>query len=155
MTRSAPRSSGPPGFTTPTPPARAERLELLEYLDQPGVALDTMVESERAGSLAALASELPLRAAGAALSVQDVAAAAATTVDRVRRVRLAAGLPADLGDRPPRAAADGGRRRGVVRGRRGAVRRDPHPVVHAGHGGGRGQDAEAAVSLFLTERMPA
>ena len=68
------------------------------YLDDRGVALAAMVEADRAGGLGALASELPLRAPGEPLSVEEVAARGATTVDRVRRVRLAAGLPTDLGD---------------------------------------------------------
>jgi adenylate cyclase len=144
------------GIYDPDAAGAAERLELLEYLDSRGVALDTMVESERAGSLAALASELPLRAAGAALSVQDVAAAAATTVDRVRRVRLAAGLPADLGDPghpglPPTVVDD------VVSFEAGAALFGETPTLSFTRvmGAAVARIAEAAVSLFLTERMPA
>jgi len=144
------------GIYTPDAVGAAERLELLEYLDSRGVALETMVESDRAGALAALASELPLRAPGPALSVQDVATAGATTVDRVRRIRLAAGLPADLGDpgQPglPSTVVDD-----VMSFEAGAALFGETPTLSFTRvmGAAVARIAEAAVSLFLTERMPA
>jgi len=97
-----------------------------------------------------------LRAAGAALSVQDVAAAAATTVDRVRRVRLAAGLPADLGDPghpglPPTVVDD------VVSFEAGAALFGETPTCRSRGSWGRpwpGSPRRPSAS-FLTERMPA
>jgi hypothetical protein len=91
MTKSRAEEFRAAGIYDPDAVGAPERLELLEYLDGRGVALEAMVESDRAGALAALASELPLRTPGAPLSIEAVATAAATTVDRVRRVRNAAG----------------------------------------------------------------
>src|SRR5580704_15113958 len=144
------------GIYDPDAPGAADRLELLAYLDSRGVALETLVESDRAGALAALASELPLRAPGPALSIEDVARAGATTVDRVRRVRLAAGLPADLGDpgHPglPSTVVDD-----VVSFEGGAALFGETPTLSFTRvmGAAVARIAEAAVSLFLTERMPA
>ena len=143
------------GSTTPTPPAPRNASSSWPTSTSRGVALATMVEADRAGALAALASELPLRAPGPALSVDDVATLGATTVDRVHRVRLAAGLPADLGDpgHPglPSTVVDD-----MVSFEAGAALFGETPTLSFTRvdGSGVARVAEAAVGLFLTERMP-
>ena len=81
------------GLYDPDAPDAAQRLELLEYLDSRGVAVAAMIAADRFAGLGALASELPLRVPGDPLSIDDVAARSAATPDRVRRVRVASGLP--------------------------------------------------------------
>jgi adenylate cyclase len=143
------------GLYDPDAPGSDRRLELLAYLAERGVALAAMVEADRAGGLAALASELPLRSPGEPLSVEEVAARGATTVDRVHRVRLAAGLPADLGDPghpglPSTVVGD------MVSFEAGAALFGETPTLSFTRvvGAAMSRLAEAAVSLFLTERMP-
>lgn len=143
------------GIFDPHAPESGQRLELLEYLDRQGVTLAIMVEADRVGGLAALASELPLAAPGARLSVEEVAALAATTVDRVHRVRLAAGLPADLDDPGhlglPSTVVDD-----MVSFEAGAALFGETPTLSFTRvvGAAMARVAEAAVGLFLTERMP-
>jgi len=143
------------GLYDPEAPEGTERLELLRYLTGRGVALSTMVEADRAGGLGALASELPLRAPGDPLSVEEVAAHSGSSVDRVHRVRLAAGLPADLGDPghpglPPTVVDD------IVSFEAGAALFGEAPTLSFTRvmGAAMARVAEAAVSLFLTERLP-
>jgi adenylate cyclase len=143
------------GLYDPDAPEGAQRLELLEYLDSRGVALASMVEADRFGGLAALASELPLRVPGAPLTIDAVATRSATTADRVRRVRVAAGLPADAGDSghpglAPSVVDD------VVSFEVGAALFGETPTLSFTRvmGAAVARVAEAAVSLFLTERLP-
>jgi adenylate cyclase len=143
------------GIYDPADPGSADRLELLEYLETRGVALEAMVEADRSGGLVALASELPLRAPGDPLSVEEVAARAHTTVDRVRRVRLASGLPAEVGDpgQPglPASVVDD-----VVSFDAGAALFGEAPTLSFTRvmGAAVARVADAAVSLFLAEAMP-
>jgi adenylate cyclase len=143
------------GLYDPDAPLAAPRLELLEYLDSRGVALAAMVDADRFGGLGALASELPLRVPGDPLSIDDVAARSATTADRVRRVRVAAGLPADAGDSghlglAPSVVDD------VVAFEAGAALFGEMATLSFTRvmGAAVARVAEAAVSLFLTERLP-
>jgi adenylate cyclase len=143
------------GLYDPDAPQSDERLELLEYLASRGVTLAAMVEANRFGGLGALASELPLHAPGDPLSTEEVATASATTVDRVRRVRVAAGLPADAGDpgHPglPATVVDD-----VVSFEVGAALFGETPTLSFTRvmGAAVARVADAAVSLFLTERLP-
>jgi class 3 adenylate cyclase len=155
MTRAGAEEFQAAGIYDPEAEGSAERLELLQYLDERGVPLATMVDAHRAAGLGALASELPLRAPGEPLSVEQVAARASSTVDRVHRVRLAAGLPADLGDPgqpglPPTVVED------VVSFEAGAALFGESATLSFTRvmGASLARVAEAAVSLFLTERMP-
>jgi adenylate cyclase len=143
------------GIYDPEAAGSAERLELLQYLAERGVPLATMVDAHRTGGLGALASELPLRAPGETVGVEDVAVRASSTVDRVRRVRLAAGLPADLGDAghpglPSTVVED------VTSFEAGAALFGEAATLSFTRvmGASVARVAEAAVSLFLTERMP-
>lgn len=144
------------GIYDPDAPDGAERLELLQYLDGRGVALEEMVDAARSGALAALASELPLRAPGETLAIEAVASAGATTVDRVRRVRLAAGLPTDLGD-PGHPGLPSSVVEDVVSFEAGAALFGETATLSFTRvlGAAVARIAEAAVSVFLTERLPA
>jgi len=144
------------GIYDPAAPGGADRLELLEHLASRGVTVTAMVEADRFGGLVALASELPLRAPGEPLSVEEVALRSASTPDRVRRVRVAAGLPPDPGDPthpglPPSAVDD------VVAFEVGAALFGEVPTLSFTRvmGAAVARVAEAAVSLFLAERLPA
>ena len=114
-----------------------------------------MVDAHRVGGLGALASELPLRAPDEPLSVEDVAARASSTVDRVHRVRLAAGLPADLGD-PGHLGLPSTVVEDVESFEAGAALFGEAATLSFTRvmGASVARVAEAAVSLFLTERMP-
>ncbi len=144
------------GIFDPAAPDATERLELLNYLAERGVALATMVDAERSGGLAALASELPLRAAGDPLPIDEVARRAHSTVDRVRRVRVAAGLPADLGD-PGHPGLPSSVVEDVASFETGVALFGETPTLSFTRvlGATVSRIAEAAVSLFLTERLPA
>jgi len=144
------------GLYRPSSPGAHDRLELLDYLASGGATLAAMVDADRFGGLVALASELPLRSPGDPLSVEEVAARSASTPDRVRRVRVAAGLPADLGDPghpglPPSVVDD------VVAFEAGAVLFGEVPTLSFTRvmGAAVARVADAAVSLFLAERLPA
>ncbi len=155
MTRLGAEEFGAAGLYDPGAPGAGERLELLEYLDGRGVALDAMIDADRAGGLAALASELPLRAPGDPLSAEEAAARAGSTVDRVHRLRLAAGLPVDLGDPggpglPSTVVGD------MVSFEAGAALFGETPTLSFTRvmGAAVSRVAEAAVGLFVTERRP-
>ena len=79
---------------TPGQPGATERLALLEYLTARGATLEQMVEAHRLGSLPAVAGDLVVGSGRATLSVEEIAGDAGVPEDRVRRVLLAAGLPA-------------------------------------------------------------
>jgi adenylate cyclase len=140
------------GIYDPDAPDSAERLELLCYLQEQGVAISTMIGADPV----ALASEIPLRAPGDPVSIEEVAQRAGTTVDRVRRVRLAAGLPADLGEpgHPglPSSVVDD-----IVSFEAGAALFGETPTLSFTRvlGAAVSRIADAAVSLFVTERLPA
>lgn len=156
MTRLRPEEFAAAGVYDPGAPGSAERLELLHYLDERGVALGAMVESDRTGGLPALASELPLRVPGDLLSAEEVARRAATTVERVHRIRLAAGLPADLGD-PGHAGLPSTVVGDLESFETGAALFGEAPTLSFTRvmGAAMARVAEAAVSLFLTEHLPA
>jgi adenylate cyclase len=155
------------GIYDPGAPLGGQRLELLEYLAGRGVSLAAMVAAARSGGLAALASELALQAPGDLTGVEEVARRSGTTVDRVRRVRLASGFPGDVGDfgavgavgavgaRPefglPSSAVDD-----VVSFEAGAAMFGEAPTLSFTRvmGAAVAKVAEAAVSLFLSERRP-
>jgi len=143
------------GIYDPASAHGVERLELLEYLDSRGVTLQSMVEAAASGGLVALAAELPLQVGGDPVSIEEVATASATTVDRVRRVRLASGLPADLGEPghpglPPTVVDD------IVSFEAGAALFGEAPTLSFTRvmGAAVARVSEAAVSLFLTEHAP-
>jgi len=83
------------GLYDPDSPTAADRLALLEYLDGRGATVAQMVEADGDGVLFALASYLAAFAPVDWLPLSEVAARAGTTVDRIRRLMLAQGIPVD------------------------------------------------------------
>ena len=81
------------GLLQPDGDGADERRALLAYLTERGATLDQMVAAHRLGSLPAVAGELALGVPSATLSVDEVAARAGMSVERVRRILLASGLP--------------------------------------------------------------
>jgi len=89
------------GLYDPARPDAAERLELLEHLAERGASLDEMVDAARLGGLAELAGRLLRRRGAGTVPVEVLADRHGTTVDTVRRILLAAGLPASAGTDVP------------------------------------------------------
>lgn len=83
------------GLYDPAAPGAAERLELLEYLTSRGATLEQMVEADRIEALPVLASQLLELGRTPTESIERLAARCGTTVERIQRLLLAAGLPAD------------------------------------------------------------
>ncbi len=82
------------GLYDPLDPAAAERLALLEYLTERGATLEQMVEAHRMGTLPGVVGDLVIRGRSEIVTVSDIAARCGTSVSRVMRVLLAAGIPA-------------------------------------------------------------
>ena len=83
------------GLYRPDAPDASDRLALLEYLTERGISLEQMVEADRGGRLAFVVSELVFPE-GEHRTVEQVAKDAGLPAERVARVRMAAGLPADM-----------------------------------------------------------
>src|ERR1700733_4840716 len=83
------------GLYHPDAPDADERLALLEYLTERGATLDQMVDAHRLGMLPAVAGDLVIGLNRPPLSVADVAARCRVPVERVQRVLLSVGLPAE------------------------------------------------------------
>ena len=81
------------GLYDPDAAGAEERRALLEYLESRGATLDQLIEAHRLGRLPSVAGDLALRATPASLSVAEVAARSAVSVERVQRILLASGLP--------------------------------------------------------------
>jgi class 3 adenylate cyclase len=88
------------GLYDPASSDAAERRELLEYLTARGASVEEMVDAARLGGLAELAGRL-LRRGHGRVSVEVLAARHGIPVDTVRRLLLAAGLPASPGTEVP------------------------------------------------------
>ena len=155
--RPAPELPGPAEFAAaglydPSAPQSADRLELLELLVAQGVSLDDMVAAGAPEDLVALAAQHALGAAGGTLTVEQVAAATHNPVDRVMRLRTASGLPVAPGEPmlPPTAVDD------MAAFDAGAALFGDVPTLSFTRvmGAAMARVAEAAVSLFVTERRP-
>jgi adenylate cyclase len=94
------------GLYDPGAPAASERLALLEYLDGRGATVAQMVEAEADGVLYALSSYMAAFPAVDRLPLAEVAARAGTTVDWIKRMLLAEGLPVDDDTVLPEHAVD-------------------------------------------------
>jgi adenylate cyclase len=84
------------GLYDPADPGADERRALLEFLTQRGATLDQMVDAHRLGNLPAVAGDLLMWRDRTTMSVGEVADRCGLPVERVQRVLLAVGLPADL-----------------------------------------------------------
>jgi adenylate cyclase len=90
------------GLYDPAAPDAAERLALLEHLHERGVTIEEMVAAgEFTPYLASLAADRILLDIGQVLSAEQVAERTGSSVERVQRVRLACGLPAEEGQQLP------------------------------------------------------
>ena len=94
------------GLYEPGDPNADERRALLQYLSDRGATIDQMVEAHAQGSLPAVASDLVARGDNRLLPVTEVAARSGISLDRVLRVLLAAGLPADADTEVPERVID-------------------------------------------------
>jgi adenylate cyclase len=82
------------GLLTPGETGAAERLALLEYLTARGATLEQMVAAHNEGFLPGVAGDLVVGRGRSVLSLEEIAAGARVPEERLRRVLLAAGLPA-------------------------------------------------------------
>ncbi|HWF16928.1 MAG TPA: adenylate/guanylate cyclase domain-containing protein [Acidimicrobiales bacterium] len=84
------------GLYDPGAPNADERLALLEFLSERGATIEQMVEAHQQGSLPAVASDIVVRGQRPLVRVKEVAARSGISLERVLRVLLSAGLPADV-----------------------------------------------------------
>ncbi|HEV3167533.1 MAG TPA: adenylate cyclase regulatory domain-containing protein [Isosphaeraceae bacterium] len=82
------------GLYDPDDPSSHERLALLRYLSDRGASIDQMVEAHAQGNLPAVASDLVVRK-NELVKASEVAEQSGVSLDRVLRVLLAAGIPAE------------------------------------------------------------
>ena len=83
------------GLYDPDSPGAADRLELLEHLSGRGISVERMADADRIGRLVFAASDQTLLPSGRRRTLEQVAAETGMTVERVARIRMAAGLSAD------------------------------------------------------------
>jgi len=83
------------GLYDPGSPTAADRLALLEYLDGRGATVHQMVDADAEGVLFALSSHLAAFGPVDRIPLREVAARSQTSVDRIRRLMLAQGIPVD------------------------------------------------------------
>jgi adenylate cyclase len=93
------------GLYDPDDPNAAERLALLRYLSDRGASIDQMVDAHAQGSLPVVASDLVVRR-DKLVPASEVAAQSGIALDRVLRVFLAAGIPAEPDTEVPAKAID-------------------------------------------------
>jgi adenylate cyclase len=145
------------GLYSPGAPDAAQRLELLEFLRDRGVSVGDMVSADREGRLVALAAEAASAPGETApvemLTVQEVAARAGTSVERVLRIRTATGIAVDpTHDLLPASVVSD-----VAAFDAGAALFGEAATLSFTRvmGAAMARMAEAAVALFLSELAPA
>jgi adenylate cyclase len=95
------------GLYDPSAADAASRLELIEHLLEGGVTIDEMVAAERSGQLlVTLSADRMMIDLGAQLTPEQIARKVGVVLDRVLRVRLAAGFPGDIDQPVPEWVAD-------------------------------------------------
>jgi len=94
------------GLYDPAAPNAADRLALLDWLEERGITLAQMTAAHREGSLSGLLGDLALRP-GRRITARDIAGQYGLPVEKVLAVSLAAGLPPRGPDDPTYIAADG------------------------------------------------
>ncbi|MCU1452673.1 MAG: family 3 adenylate cyclase [Acidimicrobiales bacterium] len=94
------------GLIEPGAPGALERLGLLQHLAARGATIDQMVAAARSDRLTALAADLVMFPDLERITVEAAAELLRMDVDRLRRVRLAIGLPLDGDDPTPLTTGD-------------------------------------------------
>jgi adenylate cyclase len=124
------------------------RLERLVHLADRGATIEQMIEADRGERLVALVADLKMFDFGIPMTVEQVAEACHVSIDRVMRVRLASGLPAEPGASLPAWAPED-----VAGFELGAGFFGEGPVLAFSRvmGASAARVAEAAISLFLSE----
>lgn len=137
------------GLYDPGAPDAAEQLALLQHLYERGVTIEEMVAAEQfTPYLATLAADRILLDVGQVLSAEKIAEMTGSTVERVQRVRLACGLPAEEGQPLPSWVSDdvaGFEMASAVFGESATL------AFTRVMGSSAARVAEAAVGLFLSE----
>jgi adenylate cyclase len=127
-----------------------ERLALLRYLSDRGASIEQMVDAHSQGNLPAVASDLVVRK-GELVPASEVAAQSGLSLDRVLRVLLAAGIPAESDTEVPASAIDL-----MAAFEQGAELMGDEAILAFTRllGAAAIQIAEAAVALFYSELGP-
>ncbi len=134
----------------PDDPNADERLALLRYLSDRGASIEQMVDAHSQGNLPAVASDLVVRK-GELVPASEVAVQSGLSLDRVLRVLLAAGIPAEPDTEVPARAIDL-----MAAFEQGAELMGDEAILAFTRllGAAAIQIAEAAVALFYSELGP-
>lgn len=138
------------GLYDPDDPNADDRLALLRYLSDRGASIDQMVDAHAQGSLPAVASDLVVRN-NELVKASEVADRSGVSLDRVLRVLLAAGIPAEPDTEVPAKAADL-----ITAFEQGSALMGDDAILAFTRllGAAAIQIAEAAVALFYSELGP-
>ena len=136
------------GLYDPSGEDAEQKLELIAHLQERGATIQQMAAADRDGRLLAVAADLAMFDFGVPMTIEEVASAADVPVERVMRVRLARGLPAEPGASLPAWAPED-----VAGFDLGAAFFGEGPILAFSRvmGASAARIGEAAVSLFLKE----
>ncbi len=138
------------GLFDPDDPNADERLALLRYLSERGATIDQMVDAHAMGNLPAVAADLVVRKVEL-VPASEVAVRSGVSLDRVLRVLLSAGIPAEPDTEVPAKAVDL-----MAAFEQGAALMGDEAILAFTRvlGAAAMQIAEAAVALFNAELGP-
>jgi adenylate cyclase len=138
------------GLYDPADPSADERLALLRYLSDRGASIDQMADAHAQGNLPAVASDLVVPK-NHVVRASEVAAQSGIALDRVLRVLLAAGIPAEPDTEVPAKAIDL-----MAAFEQGSALMGDEAILAFTRllGAAAIQIAEAAVALFYSELGP-
>jgi adenylate cyclase len=138
------------GLFDPDDPSADERLALLRYLSDRGASIDQMVDAHAQGNLPAVAGDLVVPK-NEVVRASDVAAQSGISLDRVLRVLLAAGIPAEPDTEVPAKTIDL-----MAAFEQGSALMGDEAILAFTRvlGAAAIQIAEAAVALFYSELGP-
>jgi adenylate cyclase len=138
------------GLFDPDDPGADERLALLRYLSDRGASIDQMVDAHAQGNLPAVAGDLVVPK-NDVVRASEVAAQSGVSLDRVLRVLLAAGIPAEPDTEVPAKTIDL-----MAAFEQGSALMGDEAILAFTRvlGAAAIQIAEAAVALFYSELGP-
>jgi adenylate cyclase len=138
------------GLFDPDDPGADERLALLRYLSDRGASIDQMVDAHAQGNLPAVAGDLVVPN-NDVVRASEVAAQSGVSLDRVLRVLLAAGIPAEPDTEVPAKTIDL-----MAAFEQGSALMGDEAILAFTRvlGAAAIQIAEAAVALFYSELGP-